>query len=171
MHELNRAFSLLLVALAGVAAAIFAAIAVLVPLNVLLRNAFDTTLYGLLDAVEYGLLAATFLAAPWVLSKNAHVSVDLVVAALPPAATRIVTAISYTIGALVSAVFLWFAVEALLPSIARGTMIRTAFTIPEWWVLSIAPVGMALIVVEFLRKLVREGLGGSTARETNPAGL
>ena len=140
---------------AWVAAAIFAAIALLIPLNVLLRNAFGTTLYGLLDAIEYGLLAATFLAAPWVLAREAHVSVDLIVGALDGRSRRIAEGIAHAAGALVSAVFLWFAWEALAASFARGTQIRTAFTIPEWWTLTAAPLGMVLILIEFLRKLAR----------------
>lgn len=157
MGRLNAGFDALLRVLAWTAAAIFAAVAILIPVNVVLRNGFGTSIYGLLDAIEYGLLAATFLGAPWVLAINGHVTVDLMVSALGGRARRAVETLANLAGAAVTAVFLWYALEALAQSAGRGTMIRTAFIIPEWWVLSAAPVSMALILVEFLRKLVGQG--------------
>lgn len=155
MHRLDQAFDRLLVALAAFAAAIFGATALLISVNVVLRNLGMPTIYGLLDAVEYGILAATFLGAPWVLARNAHVAVDLVTAALPEGLRRLVGRIVACIGLVVSALFLVYALEAATASAARGSMIRTAFVIPEWWVLSITPVAFALIAIEFLRQAIR----------------
>jgi len=155
MHLLDRLFDRLLTALAWGAAAIFAATALLIPVNVVLRNGFGTAIYGLLDLIEYGLLGATFLAAPWVLAKNAHVSVDLVTTALGPRMRRVFAITANLIGAAVTAVFLWYALQAVDTSMSRGSMVRTSFTFPEWWVLSVVPASMALILIEFLRKLLR----------------
>lgn len=155
MASLNAAFDRLLVLCAGLAATIFALTAVGISVNVVLRNAAGTTIFGLLDAVEYGLLAATFLAAPWVLWKNAHVTVDLFTAALPPHLARPLARLVSALGCGVSATFLIYAVEAAMTSAARGSMIRTAFVVPEWWALSVAPAGFALIAVEFLRQTIR----------------
>ena len=161
LDRLERGFDAVLRNLARLAAAVFAGVAVLIPVDLVLRNAFDAPIYGLLDAIEYGLLAATFLAAPWVLSINAHVSVDLLVAALAGRARRRVDAVANGVGAAAAAVFLWFAVAAAAQSIERGTMIRTAFVIPEWWVLAVAPVSMGLILAEFARRLLRAGGGAA----------
>lgn len=157
MGRLERAFDAVLRTMARLAAVVFACIAALIPIDLVLRNAFDASIYGLLDAIEYGLLAATFLAAPWVLSINAHVSVDLFVALLAGRARRVADTLANLVGAGAAAVFLWFAVVAAAQSIERGTMIRTAFVIPEWWVLAVAPVSMGLILVEFARRLLHSG--------------
>jgi TRAP-type C4-dicarboxylate transport system permease small subunit len=162
MGRLERGFDAVLRMMARLAAVVFACIAALIPIDLVLRNAFDASIYGLLDAIEYGLLAATFLAAPWVLSINAHVSVDLFVALLTGRARRVADALANLVGAGAASVFLWFAVVAAAQSIERGTMIRTAFVIPEWWVLSVAPVSMGLILVEFARRLLRTS--GANAR-------
>ena len=163
MKQFNAFFDGVLRLGAGFAAAVFAAIAVLITLNVILRNGFDTTIHGLLDAVEYGLLAATFLAAPWVLSKRAHVSIDLLTGALPGSVARPLARCVAATGAIVCAVFLYYALQAALVSAGRGSMIRTAFTIPEWWVLSVAPVSFALLSLEFLRQMIRPHAGGRSA--------
>ena len=155
MTGLNAAFDVLLQLCAAIAAAIFGVTAVAISINVVLRNSAGTTIFGLLDAVEYGLLAATFLAAPWVLWKNAHVTIDLLTANLPAAGARLLARLVSALGCLLSATFLWFAVQAALASAARGSMIRTAFVVPEWLALSAAPIGFALISVEFLRQMLR----------------
>ena len=147
-------FDRLLTALAWVAGAIAVAIVVAICLNVALRNILGQTIYGLFDAIEYGLLAMTFLAAPWVLSKNAHVTVDLISRGLPPGPGRRLARITSLIGCAVAVIFLIYAFQAMTESMARGSMIRTAFTFPEWWTLSVAPLSFALIALEFLRQAV-----------------
>jgi TRAP-type C4-dicarboxylate transport system permease small subunit len=163
MHSLNAAFDALLKFFAGIAGVIFALTALSISVNVVLRNTAGTTIFGLLDAVEYGLLAATFLAAPWVLWKHAHVTVDLLTASLKPAVARPLARAVAVLGFVVSAVFLWYAVEAAMVSAARGSMIRTAFVVPEWWALSAAPLGFVLICIEFLRQAVRPQLSHDMA--------
>lgn len=153
MRFLSRLLDACLGLCAGIAAAILAAIALGISVNVALRNLTDGSLYGILDLVEYGLLAATFLGAPWVLARNAHVTVDLVTASLPERIARPLARVVAALGLTVSAVFLYYAVEAAAISAGRGSMIRQAFTLPEWWTLAAAPVGFALICAVFLRQL------------------
>lgn len=163
MKRVNAWFDAVLRLGAWFAAAVFAAIAGLITVNVVLRNGFDTTIHGLLDAVEYGLLAATFLAAPWVLSMRAHVSIDLLTSALPDRVASPLARCVAGVGAITCAVFLYFALQAALTSAGRGSMIRTAFTIPEWWVLSVAPVSFALLSLEFLRQMFQGPVDGRRA--------
>ncbi len=155
MGRLDRAFDVVVRALAWLAAGVILTIAVLIPLDLVLRNVFQASIYGLLEAVEYGLLAATFLAAPWVLAINGHVSVDLFAGALPGRWRRIADTVGNLVGASAAALFVWFAAVALIQSIERDAFIRTAFTIPEWCVLAVAPASMALVLIEFGRRLVR----------------
>ena len=148
-------FDRVLAAFAAAGALLVAAMALSITINVVLRNAGAPTLLGLLDLIEYGLLAVTFLAAPWVLAKNAHVAVDLIPSILPPRAARVLVRVVACIGFAVSAVLLRYSAEAMLASAARGSMIRQAFVFPEWWVLAIMPLGLALICLEFLRQIAR----------------
>jgi TRAP-type C4-dicarboxylate transport system permease small subunit len=52
-------------------------------------------------------------------------------------------------------VFVYYSLTATLASAARGSMIRTSFVIPEWWVLSVMPFAMALMMIEFLLRFRR----------------
>ncbi|UWQ45216.1 TRAP transporter small permease [Leisingera aquaemixtae] len=155
MTRLDRSFGALLTGLAVLSAAILAAITLVIPLNVLLRNLGLPVIYGALDAIEYGLMAAAFLGAPWVLRLNAHVQVDLITHGLPPRARRRVVVAACLLGAATCAVLGWAGLQALMQSYARGSMVRTAFTFPEWWTLTVLPLSMALCTLEFLRKIFR----------------
>ncbi|UWQ49294.1 TRAP transporter small permease [Leisingera caerulea] len=159
MNRLDRSFGVLLTGLAVLSAAILAAITLVIPLNVLLRNLGLPVIYGALDAIEYGLMAAAFLGAPWVLRLDAHVQVDLITHGLPPRARRRVVLAACLLGAVTCAALSWAGLQALMQSYARGSMVRTAFTFPEWWTLTVLPLSMALCTLEFLRKIFRPAAG------------
>jgi TRAP-type transport system small permease protein len=139
MRTLEGLYRRLLVGLAAVAGLIFALTAVLIPVNVVLRAGFPAPSSACYDAIEFGLLAATFLAAPWVLARNAHVTVDIALMALSDRQRRRVGRLTNLLGAGLCAVFVYYSLTATLASAARGSMIRTSFVIPEWWVLSVMP--------------------------------
>ncbi len=147
-------WDLLLKTFAAVAATLLAGIVLGISANVVLRNLFDAPIYGLLDLVEYGLLLVTCLGAPWVLSQGAHVVVDLVTGAVPEQIARVLSRVTATLGCGVALVMVWYSVEAARISFGRGSMIRTAFVIPEWWVLSVMPLTFGLIAGEFLRQIL-----------------
>lgn len=151
MSRLNALFDGVLKLCAGLSALVFVLIAAAISVNVILRN-FGSPVYGLLDAVEYGLLIATFAGAPWVLWQRGHVMVDLITGALPDALAHRLAQLTALVGLAACAVIFWYAVEAVTISFKRGSMIRTAFTFPEWWALTVAPVGFALLAIEFLRQ-------------------
>lgn len=152
---MNRAFDALLRGLAVIAAGLFAAIAVVIAINVALRNLGLPVLYGALDAIQYTIMAATFMAAPWVLAQDAHVKVDLVTAGLPDGGRRLLGRITALIGAVTAAVLGWYGTLALWSSITRGAVIRTSFTLPEWITLIFLPLCMGLCAVVFLRRFWR----------------
>ncbi|MAM24586.1 MAG: C4-dicarboxylate ABC transporter permease [Rhodobacteraceae bacterium] len=152
---MNRAFDALLQGLAVIAAGLFAAIAVVIAINVALRNLGLPVLYGALDAIQYTIMAATFMAAPWVLAQDAHVKVDLVTAGLPDGGRRLLGRITALIGAVTAAVLGWYGTLALWSSITRGAVIRTSFTLPEWITLVFLPLCMGLCAVVFLRRFWR----------------
>jgi TRAP-type transport system small permease protein len=159
MKKLEDLYRRLLAVLAGLAGVIFGLTAVLITVNVVLRAGFSSSIFGLFEAIEFGLLAATFLAAPWVLARNAHVTVDIALMVLPERQRRALARLTNLLGAALCAVFVYYSLIAALASAARGSMIRTSFVIPEWWVLSVLPFAMTLMMVEFLLRARR----GATA--------
>jgi len=138
----------------GVAAgAAFALIALATTWDVLLRNLAGGTLAGLGDLVEYILFVATFLAAPWLLRENGHVQVDFLVAALPAPLRRSVRRAANAVGLAVCAVLLVFAARVAWTSWTDHNMVLKTLVFPEWWLYAVIVVSMALLSLEFLRRL------------------
>ncbi|KZZ22501.1 C4-dicarboxylate ABC transporter permease, partial [Sulfitobacter sp. HI0082] len=128
--------------LAVFSAGILGVIAVFIAINVVLRNLGLPVVYGALDAIQYALMIATFLGAPWVLSIGGHVKVDLITSNLSQRTAHALTRITSAIGAVTAGVLGWYGLQAVLASAARGSMIRTSFVIPEWWMLAFVPLSL-----------------------------
>lgn len=152
---IGQLFDRLLLMLAALSAGILGMIAIVISVNVGLRNLGYPTIYGALDAIQYALMIATFMGAPWVLARNGHVKIDLLTASLPPRAEVAMTRVTCLIGALTAGVLGWYGLQAALASAARGSMIRTSFIIPEWWMLAFVPASLALCMIVFLRKVLK----------------
>ena len=88
--------------LAALSAGILGVIAVIIAINVVLRNLGLPVIYGALDAIQYALMIATFMGAPWVLAKGGHVKVDLLTASLAPVARARLSRVTSLIGACVA---------------------------------------------------------------------
>lgn len=85
--------------LAVFSAGILGVIAVFIAINVVLRNLGLPVVYGALDAIQYALMIATFLGAPWVLSIGGHVKVDLITSNLSQRTAYALTRLTSAIGA------------------------------------------------------------------------
>ena len=68
---------------AALVAVSIAFIAFLIPLNLFMVKAQLGGIWWLFEGVEYVLYFGVFIGAPWVLQKNAHVKVDVLLVNLP----------------------------------------------------------------------------------------
>lgn len=127
----------------------------LIALDVALRNLAGIGFPWLIDAIEYGLFAGTFLAAPWVLREGAHVRVDIVVSALPPRGAALIETIADLIGLAVCLILLWYGVKVTLTAQALGSMVLKSIIFPEWRALAVVPLSSLLLAVEFILRLGR----------------
>jgi len=131
----------------------FGLMAVMVGADVLLRNLGVPSMPWLLEVVEYALFIVTFMVAPAVLHQGAHVRVDILVVNLPSGAARIVNAIADLIGLGATAALCWYGWRVTEAAYTREELIFKELVIPEWWLLMFVPLGSALLVVEFARRL------------------
>jgi TRAP-type C4-dicarboxylate transport system permease small subunit len=150
-----RAYAALIEALGLLAGILIGVGTLLIALDVALRNLFVTGIPWLIEAVEYGIYAVTFLGAPWVLRHAGHVRVDVLASALPTPLARGLDRIADALGLAASGVFLWYAVKVTLASEEAGNLVIKSTVFPEWWVLAVMPVASLLLVVEWARRLFR----------------
>lgn len=138
-----------LVILAG-AVLIFAVLSVTV--DVLLRYFFNAPIIWSVVINENNLLYITFLAVAWVLKKDGHVKVELVLNRLNPKAENLLGMITSIIGVITCLVVTWYGSLVTWKDFQRGYYIPTHIAIPEAFVLFIVPVGMFLLSIQFSRR-------------------
>ena len=155
MNALARAHQALVAALGYAAGFALAALALGITADVALRNLGIANMTWLLEVSEYILFLATFLAAPWVLRENAHVSVDLLLGGLAPALRRALDRVANLLGLGICATLTWYALRVTRDGIERGDMIFKELVVPEWPFLAVVAVTGALLVAEFALRLAR----------------
>jgi len=136
--------------------------AVVMSIDVALRNFGPGNLAWVVEVSEYILFITAFLGAPWALRQGAHIRMDLVVLSLPPAWRLAAEILGDLLGLAVSVVMLWYGLAAVQDAYKTGTVIIKFLVVKEWWSLSIVPVAALLLSIEFLFRLARlQGAGGS----------
>ena len=154
---LGRAYRGLLHAEAVAAALILGLLALLVTGDVLARNLGLGTLPWILEVSEYGLPLATFLVAPWLLHRNEHVRLDVLLTSLPRGAARALDRFSDTVGLAVSAIFVVYGARAVASSAQQGARVIKSVVFPEWWLYAPVPICFAFLAIEFVRRFFGSG--------------
>lgn len=152
---IERGYHALLSAFGWLAGLIAVAIGAGVSLDVLLRTFGGRGIPWMLEASEYGLYLMTFFGAPWALRERAHVSIDIAVEAMPPPARRVAAIVGDALGLVIAAVLAFYALRIAHDSWARGSMIYKELVFPDWWLAALLPLSLALVAIEFGRRLVR----------------
>lgn len=149
-----RAWRALMQACGALAALALGATALLVTVDVALRNLAGVSLPWAIELTEYSLPAATFLAAPWILFHNQHVRLDALLNALPQRMTRWLERGADIIGLAISLALVWYGLRTILESARTDSMVLKALVFPEWWLYVPVPLCFALLAVEFTRRLL-----------------
>ena len=134
--------------LAACAAVLLGASALAITVDVVGRNVGVGTLPWILEVSEYVLPLATFLVAPWLLRRNEHVRLDILLRAWPRLGH-----VTNVIGLAVSAVLVLYGVRTILNSADQGAMVFKSVVFPEWWLYAPVPLCFGLLAVEFVRRL------------------
>jgi TRAP-type C4-dicarboxylate transport system permease small subunit len=108
----------------------------------------------MLEVIEYLQYAFVLTGAAWVLSRGAHVSLDILVVLLPARLQSRAQRVSCFIGLVSCAVFAAASLLATLDVWQTGGVIYKSVTMPEWWPLAFLPAAFALMSIEFLLQLL-----------------
>ena len=149
-----RAYAAALSGLAALSAILIGLTALAITLDVVARNVGAGTLPWILEASEYMLPLATFLVAPWLLRRNQHVRLDVVLHLARGRLGAGLEMASNLVGLLVCAVLVVYGVRTILNSAQQGAMVLKSMVFPEWWLYAPVPVCFVLLAFEFGRRLV-----------------
>jgi TRAP-type C4-dicarboxylate transport system permease small subunit len=103
---------------------------------------------------EYSLLYIPFLGAAWLLRSNGHITVDILDNLLSDKPKFVLNIAVCLLGIAMSAVLFWYGAIISLEMLAGDIRSLTALKFPQFYVLSVIPIGSFVLMLEFLRKLV-----------------
>ncbi len=156
-RAVNRAF----LALAGALALVIFAV---VLYDVLMRNVFDAPTDWALDVSRFLLVYLFFLALAPALEAGAHVSVDVVLQWVSPAAARRLRITAMTLTVLFGAILLWQVTRAAVDVFVRDEMFPTAVPMRVKYVYWIGPVGTLQFLITALVGLCELWIPSSDSR-------
>jgi len=112
------------------------------------------SIVGLIELTEYGLFISTFFAAPYLLRKNEHIRVDILMSRADKATARVVefgvllciVAISVITGLVATAV--------MVANARNGTLIFKDLVFPQWWLDWIIPLTSLSLTIQAIELMV-----------------
>lgn len=133
--------------------------AILIVLTMLAINAdvvwmhlFGGSIIWVLEIATFCLLYITFLGAAWLLKREGHVKMDLVLARLKPRAQVTLNVITSIFGIIICLVLVWWGVKVTWEHFQEAYYIRSLINYPTWPLIAIIPVGSFLFFIQFLRR-------------------
>lgn len=126
--------------------------------EVVLRYFLFSPLTWVTEISEYILLYATFLGAPWVLKKDAHVKVDIILSRLGFKAQKIVNLATSLISTAVCLVLVWFGTQMSLDLYQRGIPVIKSLSVPKFLLVGIIPFGGLFLAIQFIRRIYQNTL-------------
>lgn len=151
MRLLVRAYDGLVSLMALVAAGMLVWLMVSILVSVTMRNLGLQPMAWLFTSSEYALLYMTMLGAPWLVRRKGHVHIELVTAALPPRARRLLSRAVSLGCVIVCAILTWKGIDLVQTNIARMDFDVRAYFFPRWLLTIAFPVSFGLMAIEFAR--------------------
>lgn len=150
-----RVFDLILNTGAVLAAVLLIAVMLATSVKVVFRYGLREGLIGVDQISGTMLLYITFLGAAWVLRREEHVTIDLLLSALSPAVRRHLHVVSSVLGALVCLTLAVFGTIEVISSWQKGIRIPAEIEIPRAINLVVIPLGYLCLGLQFIRRARR----------------
>ncbi len=163
---LNRWLNYLFISSAIITGAIIVLMTLSVNYEVVMRYFFGQATAWITDYAEFALVYVTILAAGWVLAREGHVKIELIVSALSPRAQQVLNTITSALGVLVCGVFFWYSLQVTLDAFRLNQVFIHATATPQWPIWMVLPIGSSLLTIQFLRRTWRYARGSKVSESS-----
>lgn len=109
-------------------------------------------LMWVMEATEYSLLYITFLGAAWVLEREGHVKMDIIVDALNQKMQALLGTVTSLIGSIMGLYLVVYGTKVTWDYFNRDVVECTPLLTPTFIILMIIPLGSILLFIQFLRR-------------------
>lgn len=106
------------------------------------------------EVSEYSLLYITFLAAPYLLQNNRHVTVDLFLSGLSGNSARALRVVIALLGGALCVVLTIKGVQLVLDQYAMGIRRISVMAPRSWYIFAAVPIGTGLMALQFLDQII-----------------
>lgn len=149
--------------LAAVACGLLVLITLAICAEIITRALFEISNQWLVELSEITLLYITFLAAAWVLGKDKHVAIDLIVNHISGRVARRLNLFLSLIAGVACFIITWFGILTVIDQFQNDIREPTMMAPRTFWITAVLPFGFFLLGFQFLRRGVRAALGLSLA--------
>ena len=146
-----------LLALLGCLSLVF--IMLIVNAEVVMRYLLNRPILWATQITEYGLLWLTFLGTAWLLRKEGHVKMDIVLSQLNPKTQSVLNIITSIIGAVACLTLAWYGTQITWQYFQEGRRELSILSFALAPIMVIIPIGAFLLFVQFLRRTYGYFLG------------
>lgn len=153
--RLRHLFSRINLACAITGAALLFGVASIICFEVAVRAFGGASRLWVIEVSEYALLFITFLGAPYLLEKNRHVVLDLIINGVSDGTRRVLQAVNAAIGLVVCATLAVVGILVVTDQFAIGVREVTVMRPLSWWITAALPLGTGLMAVQFLDQFVQ----------------
>ncbi|MCB1435882.1 MAG: TRAP transporter small permease [Rhodobiaceae bacterium] len=147
---------------------LIALIAVMISIEVAMRNFGQGGISWLNETIEFAIYAGTFAAAPWVLHQGAHIRVDIVLTLLPRPVALAVEILADLSGAVICLALLYYGGVSVADAWSDNTIQYKNLAWPEWALFAVVPLFTGLMAIEFVLR-ARRALATGSAERAEPA--
>jgi len=152
MKRLGASFDRLLTYFSVVGMSLIAGIMLLVVAKVAMRYFFNNPIVWVIDITEYAMLFITFLGTAWLLKKEGHVIMDLLLDRLNRKGRHMAIVITSVAAATTCFIITWYGVVVGLDWYNINYFYQGALDIPAFYLEAVIPVGMLLVAIQFMRR-------------------
>ena len=120
--------------------------------EVIMRYFFNEGSAWAVELTEYGLFLLAFLGTAWLLRRDGHVRVDILLNRLTPRSQIILNIVTSVIGIIVCFIIGWYAGAAAWDHFQRGIPVIKTLNVPKAPFLAVLSLGCFLMSIQFLRQ-------------------
>ena len=140
------------------------AVMLMTSVKVIFRYVLRLGLIGVDQISGALLLYITFLGAAWVLRREEHVTIDILVVRLSPKVQRWLNVVNSIVGAVLCLILTVYGTWEVIHSWQRGILIPAEIEMPRVTNLIVIPLGSFFLLIQFIRRARRYLRGGQAER-------
>jgi len=148
--KLHNLFDTVVDGAAFIAGIILGLVTGLVCVDVVMRYFFNKPIQGALESSEYGLLFLTLLAAAWLLKKNKHVRMELLIHKLKPITQAYINGVTSIICVWICGIITYYGMLVVIDRFETGHRLATTLEPLSYPLMSVIPICFFLLVIQFI---------------------